>query len=66
MTVPCCCAAVPAAITPAPMSMVALISVVLSLGGEGTAPVGVACIMSYTTLCGMGVLQAAMERRLRS
>jgi len=40
--------------------------VMLSLGGDGTAPVSVSCLVSYTTLCGMGFVQAAVSRRLRT
>jgi len=66
MAIPCCAAAVPAAIVPTPISMVALVSTLLALGGEGTAPISIACLVAYTTVCGMGVLQAGAERNLRN
>ena len=32
---------------------------------SSTAPVSVACFVSYTTVCGMGLMQAGLDRRLR-
>ena len=41
MVVSCCTVAVPCAIVPAPLAMVSLVCVMLSLGGDGAAPVAV-------------------------
>jgi len=64
MVVPCCVVAVPSAIVPAPLSFISLASVMLSLGGVGTAPVAVACVVSHTTICGIGIIQRAVSLQL--
>lgn len=52
-----CMVAVPCAFLPALFSMATLASVVLVLGGAATSPVFFACLISYGTVCGMGILQ---------
>mmetsp|Transcript_15516 Transcript_15516/g.33527 ORF Transcript_15516/g.33527 Transcript_15516/m.33527 type:complete len:644 (+) Transcript_15516:142-2073(+) len=52
-----CMVAVPCAFIPALFSMATLASVVLVLGGAATSPVFFACLMSYGTVCGTGIIQ---------
>jgi H+/Cl- antiporter ClcA len=63
---PCLLVAVPCAFTPALFSLVMLVSTLLSLGGEATAPVFVSCMVAYATVCGCGLLQNAIARKLTS
>jgi len=61
VALPCCMIAVPMAITPILLSLTALAATTFALGGAGSAPVYVAGFVAYTTVTGMGVMQALLE-----
>ena len=64
-TLPCCMVAVPCAFTPVVFCLVSMVSVMLSLGGKATGPVFVTAIISYTTVCGMGIIQKVLAKQIK-
>ena len=52
-----CVVGVPCAILPAMLTFTTLVSLWIALGGSGTSPIFVSGIISYTTLCGFGIVQ---------
>jgi hypothetical protein len=66
VAVPACMVAVPCACIPAIFTFTTLSSMILVLGGAATSPVFFACICSYTTVCGCGVLHKLFERSRRA
>lgn len=64
VAVPSCMVAVPCAFLPAILTMTTLASMVFVLGGAATSPVFVACIFSYSTVCGMGFVQNILTKAL--
>mmetsp|Transcript_35738 Transcript_35738/g.86328 ORF Transcript_35738/g.86328 Transcript_35738/m.86328 type:complete len:675 (+) Transcript_35738:167-2191(+) len=52
-----CMVAVPCAFLPSIFSLTTLASMTLVLGGAATTPIFVACFCSYTTVCGLGLVQ---------
>ena len=64
VAIPCGLVAVPCAFTPVLFSMVSLTSTLLALGGPATGPVFVAAMTSYTTVCGLGIVQRALAKKL--
>ena len=63
LTVPCMMAALPAAFAPIPFSLSGIVVTVLVLDGEMAAPVFVATFVAFWTNCGVGVVQAVVERQ---
>ena len=61
----CCIVAVPAAIMPGMFTLTVFSGVTFALGGAATSTVFVACIASYTTVCGMGLIQSILLRGIR-
>uniref|UniRef100_A0A7R9V9N5 Chloride channel protein n=1 Tax=Chlamydomonas euryale TaxID=1486919 RepID=A0A7R9V9N5_9CHLO len=61
VAVPCGVAALPAALFPAVFSLTALVSAIFVLGGPASAPPFVAALVSFTTVCGAGLLQALLR-----
>lgn len=53
--------AVPTAFLPLVFTMTAVATVTLALGGAATSPVFLACIVSYTTVAGGGVVHALIR-----
>ena len=64
VALPCCIVAVPCAFTPIVFSFVAMTGVLLGLGGPALAPVFVACITSFATVNGLGLVHATLARQL--
>ncbi len=64
VALPCCIVAVPCAFTPIVFSLVGMTGVLLGLGGDALAPVFVACITSFATVNGLGVVHKALARQL--
>ena len=60
--VPCLIVAVPCAFAPVVFTMVVVTCLLLELGGGMAAPVFVAGIVSYTTVCGLGIIQRLITR----
>lgn len=54
----CCQAAVPVVFMPAIFSMTSIVSLSFVLGGPVTSAVFIACIASYSTICGLGLIQS--------
>jgi H+/Cl- antiporter ClcA len=60
---PACMSAMACAFVPCFFTFTFLSSMSLVLGGAGTAPVFVACVLSYTTVCGLGLVQALLSMK---
>ena len=60
--VPCLIVAVPCAFAPAVFTMVVITCLLLELGGGMAAPVFVAGVVSFTTVCGLGLIQRLITR----
>lgn len=54
---PCCLVGVPAAILPGMFFLTATASTCMVLGGPATTAVFFTCLVSYSTVCGMGLVQ---------
>ena len=65
VAMPCMLVGVPTTIVPSPFAFTMLISLMLVLGPEATAPVFVAAFTSYTCICGVGVFQSLLRRQLK-
>ena len=65
VSMPCMIVGVPTAFVPSPFAFTMLISLMLVLGPEATAPVFVASFTSYTCICGVGVIQNLLKRQLK-
>jgi H+/Cl- antiporter ClcA len=61
-----CLVAVPCAFIPAMFFFPLLSSMMFVLGGPATSPVFIGCIASYSTVCGMGLVQDLMMRAKRN
>lgn len=57
-----CMAAAPCAFVPLIFSFTLIASLSLVLGGPGTAPIFLGSVVSYTTVCGMGLVQDIVEK----
>lgn len=57
VAVPSCMVAVPCAFLPALLTLTTTVSLTFALGGAATTPVFLASIMSWTTVCGLGLVQ---------
>jgi len=64
VSVPACMVAVPCAFVPAVFTFTTLASMVLALGGAATSPVFFACFCSYTTVCGFGIVQDFVVKKM--
>lgn len=64
LSISCCMVAVPDAILPALFSLTLLASVMLALGGAAASPVFLACVMSYATCIGSGMIQKLIQKAL--
>ena len=62
LVVPCLIVAVPCAFAPAVFTMVVITCLLLELGGGMAAPVFVAGVVSFTTVCGLGLIQRLITR----
>lgn len=62
VAVPSCMVAVPCAFMPAIMTLTTIASMTLALGGAATTPVFLASIVSYTTVCGLGLVQDVVAK----
>lgn len=62
VAIPTCVVAVPCAFIPGMLFFTLLSSMMFVLGGAATSPVFVGCIASYSTVCGMGIVQDLMMR----
>ncbi|KAG1666171.1 hypothetical protein FOA52_012018 [Chlamydomonas sp. UWO 241] len=67
VALPCCIAALPGALFPAPFALTALMSTLAATGGPASAPVFIAVLVSHATVCGSGLMQrlvkASFERQ---
>ena len=54
--------AVPCAFAPCVFTMVVITCLLLELGGGMAAPVFVAGVVSFTTVCGLGLIQRLITR----
>jgi H+/Cl- antiporter ClcA len=61
----CCAAGVPAALLPGMFFLTATVSTVFVLGGPATTTVFLTCIVSYNTVCGMGLVQNLLLKAAR-
>jgi H+/Cl- antiporter ClcA len=66
VAIPTCLAAVPCAFIPATLTFTLLSSMMFVLGGATTSPVFIGCIASYSTVCGMGIVQDVLMRATRN
>lgn len=64
LSVSCCLVGVPSAVLPAILTASLLSSVMLALGGAGTAAVFLCCIMSFLTSGAFGVIQKLIKKAL--
>ena len=62
LVVPCMIVAVPCAFAPVVFTMVVITCMLLELGGGMAAPVFVSGIVSFTTVCGLGIIQRLITR----
>jgi H+/Cl- antiporter ClcA len=66
VAIPTCLVAVPCAFIPALLFFTLLSSMMFVLGGAATSPVFIGCITSYSTVCGLGIVQDLMMRATRN
>mmetsp|Transcript_3975 Transcript_3975/g.6035 ORF Transcript_3975/g.6035 Transcript_3975/m.6035 type:complete len:624 (+) Transcript_3975:1127-2998(+) len=59
-------AATPVAIIPGIFTVTALSSVMFLLGGAASSAVFIACVMSYITVCGMGLMQGFILKGMKA
>jgi H+/Cl- antiporter ClcA len=64
VAVPSCLVAIACATLPGLFSMTVLSSMIFVLGGSATTPVFVACVMSYSTVSGMGLVQNLLMKAI--
>lgn len=64
VAVPSCMAALPCAFMPAIFTFTSLVAMWLGLGGAATSPVFFACICSYATVCGIGMIQDIIKKKI--
>lgn len=62
ISVACCLVAIPCAFTPLVFTLTCTVSMMLALGSSATGPIFVAAFTSYTTVCGIGIVQKLIAK----